>query len=194
MAYFVFAEFGNPPVIDFLSQLRNILQGKPVTSPIHVTLRGPYNEPPPPQMLETYAERLCGYGVRIGSHGCFKTPNGYAVFLRAECSVFRELWDKPDYKTSLALIQPHITLFESDNRETALLVRDFLRRENLLIHTYNIYLSVYQSRAMQGDFFGHPPAFPSGRTISSDLWRVPEDFLERAKALGSRISQENDGA
>jgi hypothetical protein len=187
MSYFVFLEFGSPQVIDFLSQLRDALQGKKVSSPVHVTLRGPYKEPPKREQLESYAERLRGYGVRIGDHGYFNTPDGFAVFLRAECSVFRELWDKPDYQVPLESIQPHITLFESANRQEAQHVRDFLRQERLLIHTYNIYLSVYQSRASQTDLFDRPIILPPGKPINHDVWRLPEGILERASELHMRI-------
>jgi|EndMetStandDraft_4_1072995.scaffolds.fasta_scaffold33195_2 hypothetical protein len=188
MSYFVFVEFGSAQVIDFLSRLRNALQGESVSSPVHVTLRGPYKEAPKREQLEDYAERLRGYGVKIGDHGYFSTPNGFSVFLRAECSVFRELWDKPDYQVPLESIQPHITLFESADRQAAQSVRDFLRQERLLIHTYSIYLSVYKSKATQADFFERPTVSPSGKAINRDIWRIPEGILDRAAALGTRIA------
>jgi hypothetical protein len=88
-----------------------------------------------------------GYGVKIHDHGYFNTPKGYAVFVRAECTVFREIWDKPDFNVPKALIQPHITVFESQSREAAQAVKDFLKREPIHIHTYDIHLSVYSSKS-----------------------------------------------
>ena len=188
MPYFVFAEFGNEEVLDFLRRLRSALAGSS-TSPIHVTLRGPYSIPPSIEELNTLAALLPGYGVKIHGFGAFSTPAGFAVFLRAECSVFRQLWDKPNYKVPLARIEPHITIFESTDRVAATRVRDFLKAERLLIHTYNVYLSLYESRRRQTDMFGPPTAVPDGKVISRDLWRLPQGILDRAKALGSELGR-----
>lgn len=189
MPYFVFAEFGNPQVAEFLVDLRNALQCSNNLSPVHVTLRGPYRTPPSLDQLKAYSERLLGYGVRIGSYGYFNTPKGYATFLRAECTVFRELWDKPDYKTPPDLIKPHVTMFESIDRSAALEVRAFLRKEDIRIHTYNIYLSVYESRSVQGDMFGLPIVVPSMPPQNQDVWRVPKGILDRARVIGSRLAE-----
>lgn len=188
MPYFVFAEFGNDEVLDFLERLRRALSQRTTSAPIHVTLRGPYAAPPSIAELEELASRLPGYGVKISSHGYFSTAKGFAVFIRAECSVFPQLWDKPDFKVPLSRIQPHITLFESESRVAAAQVRDFLRSENLLIHTFDLYLSVYESRAQQRDFFGLPPVRPKSKPLSRDLWRIPPGLLERANELGTRLA------
>lgn len=188
MPYFVFAEFGNEAVRDFLRKLRDALNPAPIASPIHVTLRGPYAESPPIDELQGYAERLRGYGVKIHEQGHFSTPAGFSVFLRAECSIFRELWDKPDFKVPRALIQPHITVYESPNRSAAQAVKDFLKREGIHIHTYDLFLSVYQSRVPQRDMFGMPPIAPSAPRVNPDIWRVPDDVLERAKSLGTELA------
>ena len=100
MRYFVFVEFGSSEVTDFLLRLRSALTQSKNSAPIHVTLRGPYKQPPALDQMEDFAERLRGYGVKIHDNGYFNTPVGFAVFLRAECTVFRELWDKPDFKVS----------------------------------------------------------------------------------------------
>ena len=47
MPYFVFAEFGDKFVVNFLTELRRAFQGSLDSSPIHVTLRGPYKNQPP---------------------------------------------------------------------------------------------------------------------------------------------------
>lgn len=173
---------------EFLRQLRDALSPEPKVSPIHVTLRGPYEEPPPIEELQAYADRLRGYGVKIHDHGYFANAEGFSVFLRAECSVFRELWDKPDFKIPRALIQPHITVFESNDRASAQSVKDFLKREDIHIHTYDLSLSVYQARSPQSDMFGMPPVLSSGLRLNHDIWRIPEGVLDRAKSLGSELA------
>ena len=194
MPYFVFAEFGSEAVRDFLRKLRNALNSEPMASPIHVTLRGPYAEPPPIDELQGYAERLRGYGVKIHDQGHFNTPAGFSVFLRAECSIFRELWDKPDFKVPRALIQPHITVYESRDRASVQAVKDFLKREGIHIHTYDLFLSVYQSRMSQSDMFGIPPVVLSGPRLNPDIWRVPNEVLDRAKSLGLELAARSRGS
>lgn len=193
MSYFVFAEFGNEEVLDFLRRMRTALAGDSISSPIHVTLRGPYENPPSMAELEDLAAVLPGYGVKISSHGYFSTPKGFSVFLRAECSVFRQIWDKPDYRVPLARIEPHITIYESASRARARQVLDFLKREKLLIHTYNLYLSIYESKARQIDMFGLPDAIPKSKPLSRDLWRIPNGILKRARDLGVQLSQASTG-
>lgn len=188
MPYFVFVEFGNPQVAEFLVDLRNALQCKNDPSPAHVTIRGPYRAPPTIEQLKAYSERLQGYGVRISNYGYFQTPKGYAAFLRAECTVFRHLWHKPDYETPLENIKPHITMFESEDRSAALEVRSFLRNENILIHTYNIHLRVYESRSVQHDLFGLPISVPPKPSQNQDVWRVSKDILQRARVVGARLA------
>lgn len=187
MPYFVFAEFGDEQVLAFLRKLRAALSGNALASPIHVTLRGPYTAPPTIAELDELAAALPGYGVKIHNHGYFDTATGFAVFLRAECVAFREIWDKPDFKVPLARIEPHITMFESQDRNDASKVRDFLRRENLLIHTFDLYLSVYESRSRQSDLFGLPTAKPPGKKISRDLCRIPEGIIDRAHSLRQHL-------
>lgn len=192
MAYFVFLEFADPEICKFLCELRSAFGNSDTTSPVHVTLRGPYERSPSLEQVEAFAERMRGYGVRIGGHGYFSTDKGFAIFLRAECTVFREVWDKPDYRTPLDSIQPHITVFESSDRTAAQEVRSFLRREALLIHTHNVYLRIYKTRSsdnQQTDLFGPPVAFPSVKPVMRDMWRIQPDVLKRARALGTKLSK-----
>ena len=188
MRYFVFAELGNKEVLDFLASLRQALSGDVNTSPIHITLRGPYAKPPSIDRLNELAAILPGYGVRIVSHGLFSTPRGFAVFLRAECSVFRQLWDKPDYKVPLGRIEPHITVFESQVREAAIEVQEFLKTEDIEIYTRSVFLSVYRSPSRQNDLFGLPVAVPDGKPLTPDSLRFRAGVLDRARVLGDRVA------
>ncbi len=190
MAYFVFLEFANPQVRAFLTELREALGHASISSPVHVTLRGPYRTPPRKAQLDEFAQRLRGHGVRVANQGYFVTPKGFSVFMRAECTVFKEMWDKPDFRVPLDSIEPHITIFESQNRAAAQTVLDFLRRAQIWIHTYDVYLRVYSSRKTdaQIDFFGPELAVPPGKPILKDVWRnIPAEVLERARELGQRI-------
>jgi hypothetical protein len=188
--YFVFVEFGSSEVTNYLMRLRNALMQSKKSAPIHITLRGPYSKPPDLNQMEEFAERLRGHGVKIHGNGYFNTPAGFTVFLRAECSVFSELWDKPDFKISPALIQPHITVYESADRNAAQSVRDFLKREGIHIHTYDLFLSLYSSKSRQMDLFGLPSVSPLSQRIRGNIWRLPdEEVINRAQELGQMLVQ-----
>jgi hypothetical protein len=98
------------------------------------------------------------------------------------------MWDKPDFKSTPALIEPHITLFESEDRESARKVLNFLKRENPQIHTYDVALSIYTSK--QRELFGSPLlSNPHGaRRIHRDLWIVNDGLLDRARVLGDSLA------
>ena len=100
MPYFVFVEFREPRINAFLSGLRSAFDNQVNRSPIHVTIRGPYAKAPSASELQEFSDTLRGHGVRISGAGNFSTPTGFAVFARAECSAFKELWHKPDFKVA----------------------------------------------------------------------------------------------
>lgn len=173
-------------------RLRSALSVEKKQSPVHVTLRGPYSLPLPEMELQDLAEQMQGYGVKIHDHGYFYSPAGFSVFLRAECTVFRDLWDKPDFKVPKSRIQPHVTIFESHSRAAAQAVRDFLKAERIHIHTYDLYLSMYASKPVQKELFDLPTARPTGARINRDIWRVDDDVIDRAKTLGERLAKLGD--
>ncbi len=187
MPYFVFLEFFDRHVSSFLNELRTALHPRGRASPVHVTLRGPYVEPPDPDQLRSLRGRLRGHGVQIAGAGEFSTPNGYAVFLRARSIVFQELWWKPDYPIRGKQIEPHITLFESEDKTSADIVLRFLRTAPISILAYNVDLSIYTSR--QGSLFGPVPSSLGDRSVRlpRDLMAVDENVLSRARALGLSI-------
>ena len=61
MRKFVFLEFIDPKVSTFLSDLRSTLQGKVSKSPVHVTIRGPYVEPPSAKLIQGLQEAVQGF-------------------------------------------------------------------------------------------------------------------------------------
>lgn len=187
--YFVFLEFLESRVESTLRDLRDALQPwKRSSSPIHVTVRGPYKLEPDFDHLKELADGVSGQGVRIIGSGQFSHGKTFSVFLRAESAVFRELWWKPDFPAKHAQMQPHVTLFESNDRESAMQVANFLKAARISIHTTSIQLSVFSSR--QSDMFGTRPItnptenFHAGR----DIVAVDDDVLPRARELGELLN------
>lgn len=180
-------EFLNPLVESTLRELRDSLRpGRRSSSSIHVTVRGPYRTKPDQGFLTDLGERLAGRAVRVMGAGIFDVPGGFAVFLRAESSAFRELWWKPDFRTPLRDIQPHITVFESPDRASSLLVLNFLRAARISILTYSVQLSVYS--AGQKDLFGSRAATRvGGSTFPRDVVAIDPEVLPAATDLGLRL-------
>lgn len=190
MRYFVFLEFTDPKLREFLNNLRSALMGRPVLKPAHVTIRGPYDTYPEPDTLSALRENLQGYGVFIGGAGTFKTGSGYVVYLRVSSPVFSEIWWKPDFSIEKYGINPHITVFETESKNTATAVERFLRAERIDISTFNIALTIYASKQMElfGSDHDMDPVLEK-RRATFGKWRVNRDILQRATALHSKFSE-----
>ena len=191
--YFVFMEFLDNKVEETLRKLRDALQPwKSSKSPIHVTVRGPYQNEPDSRYLNDIASRLTGQGVRIIGAGYFSHGTHFSVFLRAESAIFKEVWWKPDYRSPLLDIQPHITIFESDDRESAMLVVNFLKAARISIHTTSVQLSVYS--ATEPDLFGTRLIgnLPSKISEMQDIVAIDEEIIARARELGNELMERRD--
>ena len=186
--YFVFLEFLEARVEGTLRELSEALQPwKRSKSPVHVTVRGPYRTEPDVEHLKQLASGVRGQGVRIIGAGYFSHGKKFSVFLRAESAVFRDLWWKPDFPPKAGDIQPHVTIFESDNRQFALEVLTFLKAARISIHTTSVQLSVFSSG--QPDLFGTRPVdVPPNAHLRRDIVAIDEDVLPRARELGVSLN------
>lgn len=191
MPYFVFLEFKDPKVREFLSSLRSSLMGRPVRKPVHVTIRGPYDTYPEPDTLSTLRENLQGYGVIIGGAGTFETRSGYVVYLRVLSPMFQEIWWKPDFSIEKHGINPHITIFETLSKSSATSVERFLRAERIEISTFSIALTIYASKQMElfGSDIETDPSLEIKRATFGK-WGVKRGILQRATALYTRLSDQ----
>ena len=175
-----------------LGELRSALQNNTLqSSPVQITVRGPYRNEPDPATLRDLSDKLCGQGVRISGCGIFSMANGYSVFLRAESAAFRELWWKPDFQTPLDSIQPHLTLYEAESRSDALLVLNFLRAAKVNILAYSVQLTVFSTG--QNDLFGTKPIKIESTRNSwrRDIVAVDPEVIVAAKELGARLARRN---
>jgi hypothetical protein len=189
MAHFVFLEFLDPRVEGTLRALREALQPWKISStPIHVTVRGPYRSKPDIDTLKVLSRNIQGQGVRINGAGLFSNSERFFVFLRAESEVFRPIWWKPDFRTSLDDIQPHVTMFETSDRESALTVFNFLKASRISILAHSIQLSIYTTG--QGDLFGTRPlnSPPSTYKNKQDIVAIDPEILPAARDLGERLA------
>jgi len=193
MPHFVFLEFLDPRVEETLRELRDALQPwKKSSSPVHVTVRGPYKAEPDVENLRELAKGIRGQGVRVMGAGYFANDRIFSVFLRAESAVFRDLWWKPDFPTPPDAIQPHLTMFESADRTSAHMAFNLLKASRISILTYAVQLSVYTTG--QGDLFGTRPIqpLPPNAGIRRDIVAVDPEVLPAARELGERLATRRD--
>lgn len=189
MRYFVFLEFLDPIVERTLRQLRDALQPwKRSKSPVHVTVRGPYKNEPDPKTLHELAVYLQGQGVRIIGAGVFAHKDSFSVFLRAESAVFREIWWKPDFRAPLENIQPHLTMFESSDKLSAMLALNFLRASKISILTHAVQLTIYSP--------GQPDLFEAQRSeggiysqLKPEIVAIDPEIIPAAYEVGERLQQ-----
>ena len=189
MKHFIFLEFLDTRVESTLRELRDALDpNSKSNSPIHITLRGPYRQEPDPQYLRQLSAHLRGQGVRIIGAGLFTTRSGYSVFLRAESSAFRELWWKPDFQTPIDKIQPHLTIFESNDKKQALLALNFLKASRISILTYSVQLSIFTTG--QGDLFGTRLVSDEPRAVveNRNIVAIDPEIIPAARELGVRLA------
>jgi hypothetical protein len=144
------------------------------------------------ETLKELGQSIRGHGVRVIGAGKFSNNGKYSVFLRAESAVFRSIWWKPDFPTPLDEIQPHVTMFESTDRASALAAFNFLKASRISILTYSVQLSVYT--AGQGDLFGTRPVdqVPPNSGIRRDIVAIDPEILPAAADLGKRLAALRD--
>ena len=155
---------------------------------MHVTVRGPYQSEPNLDTIRELGSSICGQGVRIIGAGYFVKEKNYSVFLRAESAVFRDIWWKPDFPTPLDKIQPHVTMFETEDKTSALMAFNFLKASRISILTFSVQLSIFTSG--QGDLFGTRPVdtLQPGRRLRHDIVAVDPEVLPAARDLGARLA------
>jgi hypothetical protein len=129
-ANFLLLEIADPAVNAFLWRMRETLSGKGKRSPVHVTLRGPYDGTTPRDAMDKARRTLQGDVLRIHGVGRFSNPDGEVVFLHVDSPHLREVWWKPSYPG----FQPHISIYRGSDKGLADAVELFLAEENLQIN------------------------------------------------------------
>lgn len=188
MRYFVFLEFTDPKLREFFYSLRESLNGRPDTKPIHITVRGPYDHQPEREQLERLSDEIQGYGVVIGGAGTFSTPSGFAVYVKVQSPAFKKIWWKPDYKIEDFGINPHITVYETSSSQNARSVEKFLRSERIEIFTFATILTVNMSKQSSLFETNIDPHVQKKRSRVIERWSVKQGIMQRANILRLSLS------
>lgn len=106
--------------------------------------------------------------------------------------MFPEIWWKPDFSIEKYGINPHITVFETEEKSIALQVERFLRAERIEISTFSIALTIYAQKQMElfGTDHNIDPMLEKKRA-SFGKWGVRRGILQRASMLHTKFSSES---
>jgi len=137
--------------VDLLETLRDIFYGRKVDKRLHVTIRGPFSSYPEKESLRPVLGMAEDRKLLIAGANMFEGKNSSVVYLCTQGSWLREVWLKPDYPISKFGFNPHITMYEGNDRDRALKILRFLRRENIELLVEKLSVSV--STLKQGDMF-----------------------------------------
>lgn len=190
---FVFLEVLDSPAVKLLTNLRSTLKGRESKSPIHITVRGPYKNPPKQEKLEELWSIVQGEGLVLHGIGKFEFPDKHVVFIRSHSKAIRRIWWKRDFPIIDFGFNPHITLFEGTPKD-AVRVEKFLRNEGIMLFCRQLSLSVYERwsddmfpSSTRSVVFESPPVL-SGVLQSPYRWKA--GIEDRALALTQSFEQE----
>ena len=142
---FVFLEIVDPEIVALVHGIRSIANSAPSRSGPHVTIRGPYSKPVPPGQLTRYKRLLDSSPVVLEGVGVFTASDRFAVYVKVQHDKLRQVWWKPDYPIKKFGFNPHVTLYEGDDRQRAMLLCKFLTNEKLKVLTWDFVVRPYVS-------------------------------------------------
>ncbi len=181
MNYFVFLAIEDEDVVNLLLCLRTIFLGRRPSTPIHVTLRGPYPEPVSAVKLADWESTVNQEPLFITNVGRFSNPDSQVVYLEVVNDKFGKIWYKPDFPVRKYGRNPHITLYKGQDKNRAEAVWRFLRNERLALRCDEFRLYCHGSKT--SGLFDHTTANAnSSFQALVDLGKVKFDILERAMA------------
>lgn len=114
--------------------------------PAHITVRGPYKTRIQPRKSD---ELVKSASISVIGAGHFFDDAGHqnTVYLRCGFENLRDIWDKPDYN-----LNPHITIYDGDNRKFAFEVFNVLKDKKLFFQVRSSGVEEMKSFSGQYEF------------------------------------------
>jgi hypothetical protein len=145
-ATFLLLELLDPTVNAFLWTIREVLAGeKKVRTPIHITVRGPYEGDVPRSALASARDALQHDVLRIAGVGRFSNQEDQVVFFRVDSPNLRSVWWKPSFPIEQFGFAPHISVYRGNDAEFADRVQMFLEDEHVELFCAEHRLVWYES-------------------------------------------------
>lgn len=182
MSSFVFLELLDRDLNLFFHEISEVVTGKALKHPVHLTVRGPYSSGVPKRILETCRRRMEHDVLRICGVGRFRNPGEEVVFLRVESPNLRRVWYKPDYPIERFGFNPHISVYRGADSSLAESIYRFFQHENLELFCAEYQFVTRVTRQLR--MFRTPVAhFPFHLILNG---RVSANFVDRLRVVVAR--------
>lgn len=181
---FLFLEFLDPEINALLSGLRKEFIGKTSHNNIHITVRGPYKNKLANTQIDKYWNKIKNDDILISNIGIFDNNGFQIVYLKVKSDHLKSIWWKPDYQVSKHGFNPHITVYQGNNKELAKKIKKFLDGENIHLFCSNFNLTPYVSK--QESLFEPDKNIeePNKQFLNLiHIGKVKADILQRANNL-----------
>ena len=146
--HFLFLDIRDREICTLLHELRTLFNEKPSDTGIHITVRGPYVDPLKADDIKPFQEILKNDTVIISGVGRFENQSNHVVYLHIECEHLIGIWSKRDYPISTYGFNPHISLYEGNDKQLANRIEGFLLSENIVLKTKEFVLTPYVSKQL----------------------------------------------
>jgi len=143
---FLFLEFLDPEINALLTGLRKEFSEKISHSNIHITVRGPYKKRLTKIQIDKIWRKIKNDIILICDTGLFNNCGFYIVYLKVKSENLRGIWWKPDFQVSKHGFNPHITMYQGNNKELAHKIKKFLGEENIQLLCSQFDLTPYVSK------------------------------------------------
>ena len=178
---FVFLEITDPEINGILHVIRSIANRRESRSNIHVTLRGPYDEPVPVSQLKRITQELARGDLLLANPGMFENGPEFVTYLRVTHKYLRSVSWKRDFPVSRYGFNPHISLYVGPDRERANRLLSFLEGERLELLCREFLVTTYRQKELTLFDVPEEPQYFFPGLIKSGKVRV--DFPMRLKRV-----------
>jgi 2'-5' RNA ligase len=142
---FVFLEIADPEISALIHGIREVAMSSTAKTAPHITVRGPYSRPVLRKEILRYRRILSRSPLVLEGIGAFQSGDRTTVYMKVQHPNLRQIWWKPDYPIKEFGFNPHLTLYEGQDRARAERLQSFLRREDIKLLTSEFLVSPYVS-------------------------------------------------
>jgi len=189
--HFIFLEIIDPEINALFMAITEIVSGKRLAKPVHLTVRGPYEGSVPPNALNTCRSEMKYDVLKIANVGRFSNPKEEVVYFQVDSPHLRNIWYKPTYKIGEYGFNPHLSVYRGKDRNWADIVANFLEGERIELLCAEFQFVPYLTKQMQ--------LLPTEIQVSKhfprllNAGRIHETFLIRLTSLANKYRSRDGG-
>jgi hypothetical protein len=187
---FIFLEVLDPEINALILAITEIVSGRRLNRPAHLTVRGPYDGSISENVLAECRSAMQYDVLRIANVGRFSNPNEEVVYFQVDSPHLRSIWWKPEFTIGQYGFNPHFSLYRGEDRNWADIVAQFLEGERieLLCAEYQLVPRVTKQMQLL------PPDVPISQRFSYliNAGCIHATFLARLTKLANQYRPRNE--